>query len=129
MEKIKLFFMQSCTSSRKARKYLEDNEVDYEEIYMTKQSIKWDQFVEILAYTDNGVFDMISKLSAPYKTLSNAGIDFDDLTLTELHEIIVQYPRIVKSLIVIGKGFAMIRYDKDDVTQFNVRENKKTNVY
>lgn len=125
MTKVKLYILPSCASSRKTKKYLVENGIDFDEQHMIREPLSWEQLLEILMKTDNGVSDIISERSMAYRELVNKGVDFEELTLTELHEIVQEHPRIVRSPIAINGDILTIGYNDEEISSFNNRADKR----
>ncbi|WP_285695625.1 Spx/MgsR family RNA polymerase-binding regulatory protein, partial [Enterococcus hirae] len=74
---IKVYTSPSCTSCRKARAWLQENRLDFEEKNIFAEPISENEIREILAATNGGVEDIISTRSKIYEKLA---IDFNELT-------------------------------------------------
>lgn len=123
---VKIYTLSSNASCRNALAYVQENGIDYVEHRMNNQNpLSWDQFSEILMGTENGVEDIISKLSNPYKELTKAGVDFDELSMRELHEYVVAYPKIVKSPLIVGKGVTLVGYNDEEMSMLLDRKRRK----
>ena len=109
---VKLYLATSNTSSRRIREYLENNNIQYEAQITDHEPLSFEQLKEILMYTDNGIDDIISERSKPYSDLIAQGIDFNDLTLREFHEIAYQHPRLIKAPILVTKNTTIIGYNE-----------------
>ncbi len=82
---VTLFTSPSCTSCRKAKKWLKTHEVDFVEQNIFVQAPSAKQLKLILQLTENGTEDIISKRSKDYKRLT---IDIDTLPVSELINLI-----------------------------------------
>ena len=112
---VKLYSLTSCASTRKVRKFLVTNNISHEEFKMESEPLSWEQLFDILMYTENGVEDILSTRSKGYAELVEEGIDFEELSLTELHYIIKRYPRILKTPIVVAKETTLVGYKEEDI--------------
>lgn len=122
---IKLYTLPSSTSSRKVRAFLQDNNLEFTEQNMYQNPLSWEQLLEILMSTENGVEDILSEQSKSYKTLSEQGVDFEKLTLTELYEVIADYPKLLKCPIMVSKGTTMVGYNDEEISMLLNRDGKK----
>ncbi|MFQ7233951.1 MAG: transcriptional regulator Spx, partial [Enterococcus hulanensis] len=86
---IKLYTSASCTSCRKAKAWLKENGLDFEERNIMSNPLTKDEIKEILSKTETGTDEIISTRSKVYEKLA---IDFDDLSLSELVDVIEEYP-------------------------------------
>lgn len=122
---VKLYVLPSSTSSRKVKAFLESKKIKFDVQNIFNDHLSKDQLFEILEHTENGVEDVLSTISKDYKRLSEQGIDFDELTLTRLHELIVENPRLLKAPIVVAKGMTLVGYSEEIVSMLDNRETKK----
>lgn len=122
---VKLYTLTSNTSSRKVKAHLEAHGIEHTTQNMDSEPLSWEQLLEILMYTDNGVGDILSYRSKAYSDLTAQGIDFEELSLTELHELLVDFPRLIKAPIVITKNTTLVGFDEETVSFLKSRENRK----
>ena len=122
---VKLYTLPSNRSCRKAVEFFIEKNVDFVEQKMTQEPLSRDQLFEMLMYTENGVEDILSTRSKDYERLSKEGIDFEDLSLTEFHNLIVEYPRMLRSPIIVAKNTTLIGYNEDEISIFDDRSVKK----
>lgn len=122
---VKLYILPSSTSSRKTKAFLEENEVEYIEQNMMYNSLSWEQLFEILRHTENGVEDILSTRSKDYMTLTAQGVNFDELSLTELHRVIEGHPKLLKAPIIVAKGETLVGYNEEMISMLGNRKAKK----
>ena len=122
---VKLYSIASSGSSRKAVKYLLDNNIKFVEKRMDRETLSWEQLFEILMNTENGVEDILSTRSNDYKELTKDGIDFEELSLTELYYIVSKHPKILKAPIMVAKGVTLVGYNDEEIETLNNRNDKK----
>ncbi|AEO93810.1 gp564 [Bacillus phage G] len=103
-----------------------ENDIEYEEFDLTKKRITWEQLMEILMYTEEGVSDIIATQSHDYKRLIEEGVDFEDLTLTELQRYIIQYPKLIKTPVVVYKNTTIAGYDQEAISLYRKRRREKS---
>ena len=77
---VTLFLSPSCTSCRKARAWLTNHEVAFDEHNIITSPLTHDELMKILSYTENGTEDIISTRSKVFQFL-NIQIFFVDLSL------------------------------------------------
>lgn len=122
---VKLYVVTSSSSSRKAEKFLKDNDIKYDVQNMIHEHLSQEQLFEILACSENGVDDILSERSRDFKLLSEQGIDFDEMSLTELHEWIVEYPRLLRAPIIVAKGSTLVGYNDEEINMLISRSERK----
>ena len=71
---ITLFLSPSCTSCRKARAWLNEHDVKFQEHNIITSPLSRDELMAILAFTENGTEDIISTRSKVFQKLD---IDLD----------------------------------------------------
>ena len=76
-------------------------------------------------YTENGVNDILSQKSKDYKTLVEQGIDFEEITLTQLQKLIIKHPKVLKLPITICDNKIVAGYDEEEITKFRSKEDRK----
>ena len=71
---IKLYVSPSCTSCRKAKSWLEEHNLEYEEKNIYHEPLSKNEIKEILMLTDEGTEEIISYRSQAYQDLD---VDID----------------------------------------------------
>ncbi|GAX03625.1 arsenate reductase [Secundilactobacillus pentosiphilus] len=112
---VTLFTSPSCTSCRKAKKWLKTHEVDFAEqnIFVQAPSIK--QLKLILQLTENGTEDIISKRSKEYKKLT---VEIDTLPVSELLNLITQHPGLLRRPILFDEKRLQVGFNEDEIRRF-----------
>lgn len=120
----KLYYSYTNKSYRLMKQELIDTQTEFATQDITEDPISWEQLLEVLMHTDNGIEDLLSPKSLEYKTLIQQGVDFEELTLTQFHSLVVDYPRIIRSPILVVKDTTLIGYGKDDMSILKSREER-----
>jgi Spx/MgsR family transcriptional regulator len=118
----KLYYTMSTRSLKQVRAYLEEQDVNYTSHSLSSATLTWEQLLEILMYTENGVEDILSVRSKDYFELIERGVNFDELTLTEFHELVTDRPRLIRTPILVAKNSTLIGYNEEEM---NVLKNRK----
>ena len=74
---ITLFLSPSCTSCRKARAWLNEHDVKFQEHNIITSPLSHEELMSILAFTENGTEDIISTRSKVFQKLD---VDVDELS-------------------------------------------------
>lgn len=123
---IKLYTLPSNTSSRKARAFLENLQVTFKETPMQHVPLSFDEFKEIVSLTRNGVEDLISPKTKVYKQLvEEDGIDFDELSLKELHYIVQRHPNLLRAPITIKGETMTVGFKEEEFEAFVPRSVRR----
>ncbi|GAA0364965.1 transcriptional regulator SpxA [Alkalibacterium iburiense] len=116
---VKLFTTPSCTSCRKAKAWLEEYNIAYTEQNMAHRPLEEKDIKAIMRLTENGTEDIISKQSKAFKELD---VDLDDLSLSEMFELIQNNPTLIRRPIIMDEKRLQIGYNEDEIRQFVPRE-------
>lgn len=124
---VTLFTSPSCTSCRKAKKWLKTHEVDFVEQNIFVQVPNAKQLKLILQLTENGTEDIISKRSKDYKRLT---VEIDTLPVSELINLITQHPGLLRRPILFDEKRLQVGFNEDEIRRFlprhiRVRELEK----
>lgn len=124
---MKIYFNRQDAGLRKIKKFVNENHLNYEFRSITKKKpLTKEEFTEILKRTVDGIEDILSTKSPTYKKLSEQ-IQFEDLTINELLELINQHPQLMKSPItILDNGGLYIGYNKDDIGTILNKEKKRS---
>lgn len=120
----KLYYFSTNRSFTQVKNHLLDNGIDYKAQHLKSEPLKWEQLQEILTHTENGISDLLSLKSLDYKGLVAQGVDFDDLTLKQFHELVVKYPKLIKSPILVAKNTTLIGYNADEMSVLEKRKDR-----
>lgn len=116
---VTIYTQASCSSSRKALKWLKENNINYKEKRITSQPLTLAEFKEILSMTEDGTDEIIATNSNDFKNLN---IDIEQLSIKELYELIQQYPRMLRSPILLDEKRIQIGYNEMDIRRFIPRK-------
>ncbi|MGF1930219.1 transcriptional regulator Spx [Enterococcus casseliflavus] len=119
---ISLYTTPSCTSCRKARAWLTENELPFKERNIFSDPLNSDELMEILSLTKNVTEDIISTRSKVYQKLD---IDLEELKLEELLSLIEKYPNLLKRPIILDENKLQVGYNEEDIRKFVPRNLRK----
>ena len=109
---VTLFTSPSCTSCRKARAWLEEHNIPYQERNIFAEPLSKD---EILQMTEDGTEEIISQRSKAYQKLN---IDLDELPLKDLFDLIQNNPGILRRPIMLDEKRLQVGYNEDEIRRF-----------
>jgi len=112
---LKLFTSPSCTSCRKARAWLIEHDIEFEERNMMSNPLNASELQAILTMTENGTSDLISTRSKAY---SNLDINLDDLNVKELLDLLANNPALVRRPLMFDETHLQIGYNEDEIRCF-----------
>ena|SRR5699024_2258307 len=119
--KIKLYG-SSTASTRKARRWFEEQEIDFEYRDIIRKPLKKKEMQSILRLTEEGTKDIIATRSNVYKELE---IDFESLSMNELYVLLNEHPRLLRQPIIVGGNKLQVGFDEYNIRQFISREERK----
>ena len=99
---IEVYTSPSCSSCRKAKKWLDDYGIKYIEKNLFVVKITREDIKQILEKTENGFEDIISTRSKAFK---ENNLNVDDMTINELLDFIVANPSVLRRPIIVDKHF------------------------
>ncbi|MCS9996526.1 transcriptional regulator Spx [Weissella confusa] len=112
---VTLYTSPSCTSCRKARAWLEENVIPYTERNVFKEPLSRDEIKNILRMTEDGTEEIISTRS---KLFAELDVKLDDLSLSQLIEMIQQQPALLKRPLMIDEKRMQVGYNEDEIRRF-----------
>ena len=119
---VTLFLSPSCTSCRKARAWLSNHEVPFEEHNIMTSPLSAPELQHILSLTENGTDDIISTRSKIFQKLD---IDVESISVSELLHLIEQYPSLLRRPIIIDAKRMQIGFNEDEIRAFLPRSYRK----
>ncbi|MCF0245583.1 MAG: transcriptional regulator Spx [Ileibacterium sp.] len=111
-----------CASCRKAKRWLEDNHIDFLEKNIFSNLLSENEIKYLMSRCENGTEDIISTRS---KAFSNLKENLDDLSTKQLTRFIQQNPSVLKRPILLSKRSMVIGYDDDEITSMIPHERRK----
>ncbi|KYG90115.1 transcriptional regulator Spx [Metasolibacillus sp. FSL H7-0170] len=116
---VTIYTQSSCSSSRKALKWLNENNISYNEKRITSQPLTLAEFKNILSMTEDGTDEIIATNSNDFKNLD---IDIEQLSIQELYALIQKYPRMLRSPILLDEKRIQVGYNEMDIRRFIPRK-------
>lgn len=112
---ITLYTSSSCSSCRKAKKWLEENKIPYKEKNIIGIKLNRDDIVNMLKFSENGFEDIISTRSKIFK---DNNLDTEEMHFGELADFIIDNPTILKRPIIINEKIMQTGYNEDEIRAF-----------
>ena len=116
---VTLYTSPSCTSCRKARAWLEEHNIPFEERNIFSNPLNVDEIKQILQMTEDGTEEIISKRS---KILQDLDIDLDELPLQKLYTLIQKNPGLLRRPIIMDSKRLQVGYNEDEIRRFLPRD-------
>ena len=112
---IKIYLSGSCSSCRKAKKWLRKHHIEFEEINLSKDFMEKDDLIKILSLTENGFEDIIATRGKTYASLN---YNFDELGLEKAFGLIQENPRLLKRPLIFDEDYLLIGFNEDGIRAF-----------
>lgn len=119
---ITLFTSPSCTSCRKAKAWLTEAGLPFEERNIFSNPLTKEELKALLLLTENGTEELISTRSKVYEKLD---IDLDDLSFNEFVELVEQRPGILRRPIITDSKRLQVGFNEEDIHQFIPRKIRR----
>lgn len=116
---VTLYTSPSCTSCRKAKAWLEENNIEYKERNIFSEPLSLQEIKEILRMTEDGTDEIISTRSKVYQQLD---VDIDTLPLKDLFNLIQSNPGLLRRPIMLDEKRLQVGYNEDEIRRFLPRK-------
>ncbi|MBS4172049.1 transcriptional regulator SpxA [Bacillus sp. FJAT-49736] len=116
---VTLYTSPSCTSCRKARNWLEENNISYKERNIFSEPLSLEEIKEILRMTEDGTDEIISTRS---KTFQKLNVDLETLPLPNLFNLIQKNPGLLRRPIILDEKRLQVGYNEDEIRRFLPRK-------
>ena len=110
-----LYTSPSCTSCRKARAWLKENKIPFEERNIFSDPLNVDEIKRLLRMTEDGTEEIISTRSKIFQEL---GINIDDLSTGTLIKLVAKYPGLLRRPIMMDDKRLQVGYNEDEIRRF-----------
>ncbi|MFC6169862.1 transcriptional regulator Spx [Loigolactobacillus jiayinensis] len=119
---VKLYIASSNGSSRNARAWFQNHHIPFTERNIMAQPLSPKEVKQLLRMTENGTADLISTRARIYNKLQ---LDWDQLTTSEVVDLIAQHPDLLKRPIMFDEKRLQIGYNEEDIRRFLPRQTRK----
>ena len=119
---ITLFLSPSCTSCRKAKAWLDNHKVPFQEHNIMTSPLSRKELQQILSLTENGTDDIISTRSKIFQKLN---LDVENLSISELLRLIEENPSLLRRPIILEGKRMQIGFNEDEIRAFLPRGYRK----
>ncbi len=116
---ITLYVSPSCTSCRKAKAWLEEQNLTFNEKNIFHEPLTKQEIKQILSLTEEGTTELISYRSQAYQSLK---VDIEDLSMNELLELFTEQPSLIRRPIIMDERRLQIGYNEEEIRCFLPRK-------
>ena len=112
---VTIYTQSSCSSSRKAIKWLNKNDIPFIEKRITAATLTMAEFKEILRMTEDGTDEIISTRSKVFQKLD---VNIEQLPMQDLFELIQKNPGLLRRPIILDEKRLQVGYNEDEIRRF-----------
>ncbi|MEI4789491.1 transcriptional regulator SpxA [Bacillus sp. FJAT-53060] len=112
---VTLYTSPSCTSCRKARAWLEEHNIPYQERNIFSEPLSIDEIKEILRMTEDGTDEIISTRSKVFQMLN---VNVETMPLQKLYKLINEHPGLLRRPIILDEKRLQVGYNEDEIRRF-----------
>lgn len=112
---ITIYTTPSCSSCRKAKKWLDEHMIDYIEKNLFTQPLTEEDIELMLLNAENGFDDIISTRSKIFK---EQNLDIEDMLMSEIKEFIILNPSVLKRPIIVDETRLQVGYNDEEIRVF-----------
>ncbi|MFC0189118.1 transcriptional regulator SpxA [Fictibacillus aquaticus] len=116
---VTLFTSPSCTSCRKAKAWLKENDIPYSERNIFSEPLSIEEVKQILRMTEDGTDEIISTRS---KTFQELDIQLESMPLQDLYQLIADNPGLLRRPIILDEKRLQVGYNEDEIRRFLPRK-------
>ncbi len=110
----------SCTSCRKAKKWLTTNAVDFKERHLFRETPNQDELLKLLSLTTEGLDEILATRSESYKNLQE---DLNELPLSKVVQILIDEPKLLRRPILTDGKKLIVGYNPESLKWLTHRRN------
>ena len=115
MAELKFYTYPSCTSCRKTKKWLVENQIVFEERHLFRQTPTVEELTFLLSLTTEGLDEILATRSQSFKELN---LEIDDLPLSKVVELIVENPKLLRRPILTDGKQLVVGYQPEHLGTF-----------
>lgn len=116
---ITLYVSPSCTSCRKAKTWLEEQNLPFKEKNIYHEPLTRSEIKQILMLTEQGTEEVVSYRSQAYKSLTK---ELDEFTMNELLDLFIEKPSLIRRPIIMDDRRLQIGYNEEEIRCFLPRD-------
>ncbi|KOO43933.1 Spx/MgsR family RNA polymerase-binding regulatory protein [Priestia koreensis] len=124
MENITFYTYPSCTSCRKTKKWLSEEQAKVEERHLFRETPTYEEMMHLLSLTTEGIDELLAKRSQEYKSLD---VDVEAMSLSEVVQLMIEQPRLLRRPILTDGKKLVVGYNESalkNLVKRKVREKE-----
>ncbi|SER94974.1 transcriptional regulator SpxA [Salipaludibacillus aurantiacus] len=116
---VTLFTSPSCTSCRKAKAWLEEHGIDFEERNLFSDPLSVEEVKQVIRMTEDGTDEIISTRSKVFQELD---VELDSMPLQQLFQLISDHPGLLRRPIILDEKRIQVGYNEAEIRRFLPRK-------
>lgn len=121
MARLTFFTYPSCTSCRKTKVWLNQNNVNYEERHLFRDAPDVNELMSIMKLTTDGLPEILATRSDTYKNLN---VTIDDLPLSDVLKLLSEEPKLLRRPIITDGKRLIVGYNQSELTKLVEQHNQ-----
>ncbi len=121
MNKVTFYTYPSCTSCRRVKAWLIENNVDFEERHIFKKPLTAEELVRLSTISEEGIDSLVSVRGNHYKEMQ---LNHLDMKFSELINLLAREPKLLRRPIISDGDSVVVGYDVD---MLNIIAKKQRN--
>ncbi|SDZ00602.1 regulatory protein spx [Evansella caseinilytica] len=116
---VTLFTSPSCTSCRKAKAWLQENNIEFQERNIFTDPLSVEEVKEVVRMTEDGTDEIISTRSKVFQELE---VELDAMPLQDLFKLISEHPGLLRRPIIMDEKRIQVGYNEAEIRRFLPRK-------
>lgn len=121
MDTVIFYTYPSCTSCRKTKKWLVNEDVNFEERHLFRETPTYEELLGLLAMTTEGIDELLAKRSQEYKSLN---IDVNNMPLSQVVKLLIEQPRLLRRPILTDGKKLVVGYNESALKNLVKRKKR-----
>lgn len=119
---LNLYVAPSSSSCRRARRWLLDHDIPFNERDISKNPLTHDELKQILRLSENGTDDLISTRCVSYKKLK---VNFDNLRISQLIDLMVKHQDLIRRPLIFNDQQLQVGFSEENIRSFLPRAARR----
>lgn len=112
---VTLFTSPSCTSCRKAKAWLQEHDIAFQERNIFSEPLSVEEVKQIVRMTEDGTDEIISTRSKVFQELE---VELDMMPLQQLFQLISDNPGLLRRPIILDEKRIQVGYNEAEIRRF-----------
>ena len=110
---------KKCSSCKKAKEWLEENDIKYVERNIFKDTLTIEEVKNLIRMTEDGTDEIISTRSNVYQEI---GSKLEGMQLQQLYRVIIENPSLLRRPLIIDEKRLVVGYNEEELRRFLPRK-------